>query len=438
MILVSPAHRHLPGILWAAIALTVVALTPASGRVPAASVPPVTVTPPQQASIATPATSTPSSPKLTLNTIKRVGDHYEAHAGPNHRAILTLKPNLQRAAHKVLKRAKARAGAVVVMDMEGRVLAFAGSRLQKGSQQTDYALPTSVWAPAASVFKLVTAAALLDAGVGPKRKVCYHGGLRSVVRSNLADSPARDNRCANFSKALARSQNAVFAKLVHRHLSPTRLATFAQALGFDSAPEFAVPCEANRFDLPTEPLAFARAAAGFWHSELSPLGGASLATTIATGGINRRPHIVEAYVTNAGTRHPVSVEPGTRVLKSRIARTMSRMMVATTTTGSGRKGFRDRRGRPYLRDIRVAGKTGTLSRKAPHYTQYSWFVGFAPADRPQYAVAVILGNAELWHIKAHTGARMVLQRAFDIAPPKRTKRKRRRAKPRRSQRRKRA
>lgn len=38
----------------------------------------------------------------------------------------------------------------------------------------------------------------------------------------------------------------------------------------------------------------------------------------------------------------------------------------------------------------------------------SWFVGFAPAGKPLLNVSVLLGNAELWHLKAHTAARMVL------------------------------
>jgi len=46
------------------------------------------------------------------------------------------------------------------------------------------------------------------------------------------------------------------------------------------------------------------------------------------------------------------------------------------------------------------------------YLQYSWFVGFAPADAPKVTIAVLLGNGELWHLKAHTAARMVLERAL--------------------------
>ncbi len=95
-----------------------------------------------------------------------------------------------------------------------------------------------------------------------------------------------------------------------------------------------------------------------------------------------------------------------------VAQAVTRMMVGTTRYGTARKAFKDRRGRPFLVDIDVAGKTGTLTRRSPGYLQYSWFVGFAPAKDPEFVVAVLIGTPEKWHLKAHTAARMVLQKAF--------------------------
>ena len=66
----------------------------------------------------------------------------------------------------------------------------------------------------------------------------------------------------------------------------------------------------------------------------------------------------------------------------------------------------------------MAVMAGTLSDDGPSYTQYSWFVGFAPADAPEITISVLLGNAESWWLKAHTAARMVLDRV--LTPPRRT------------------
>ena len=79
----------------------------------------------------------------------------------------------------------------------------------------------NVWAPAASVFKLVTASALVAAGVDPSDKICYHGGIRSVRESNLRDNK-RDSRCESLTYGVAHSNNAILGKLAFQKLEPSR------------------------------------------------------------------------------------------------------------------------------------------------------------------------------------------------------------------------
>src|SRR5262249_14901569 len=93
---------------------------------------------------------------------------------------------------------------------------------------------------------------------------------------------------------------------------------------------------------------------------------------------------------------------------------VSRMMVGTTDYGTARLGFHDRAGRPILKGVAVAGKTGSLCRTAP-YLGYFWVVGVAPAHPPQIAVAV-LPAAEESHTRAHQLAAQLLARYFDAAP----------------------
>jgi penicillin-binding protein A len=61
-----------------------------------------------------------------------------------------------------------------------------------------------------------------------------------------------------------------------------------------------------------------------------------------------------------------------------------------------------------LNDIAVAGKTGSLSANDP-YRAYSWWVGFAPADKPRIALAALVVNTELWRIKSSFVARELLR-----------------------------
>ena len=56
-----------------------------------------------------------------------------------------------------------------------------------------------------------------------------------------------------------------------------------------------------------------------------------------------------------------------------------------------------------------AGKTGSLSvHKAP-FKDYSWFVGFAPADDPKIAVAAVVVNGLKWRVHAPYIAREALK-----------------------------
>jgi cell division protein FtsI/penicillin-binding protein 2 len=337
------------------------------------------------------------------------GDHYEVALPGGRVAVLTLDPVLQEAAENVLKRARAPYGAVVVMSVDGRLLALAGRKNEEPARTPAYDLTTTIWAPAASIFKIVTAAALVDDGINGNTKVCFHGGLRSVMESNLTDS-RQDGRCEDLAYGVAHSQNAIIAKLVHQHLQPSELRKSAERFGFGAPLDFALAADVGRVTVPdAKGVDFAKVAAGFWQSELSPLGGALLANTVASGGKRVEPRLVAAVVDGGRT---VAVTPAAseRALAPEVARDLARMMAETCDEGSAAKAFRERGGK-LLKEQGVAGKTGTLDRDNP-YLQYSWFVGFAPTKQPEVSIAVLLGNSELWHLKAHTAARLVLEQAF--------------------------
>jgi cell division protein FtsI/penicillin-binding protein 2 len=339
------------------------------------------------------------------------GGAYRVPLGEGRIAVLTLDPALQRRAEELLAKAHAPLGAIVVVSTDGRLLAMAGLSLEDPERSVKLAL--TPWAPAASIFKIVTSAALLHAGVLPEATVCTHGGKRSIEASHLRDDPRRDTSCQSLSFALATSQNAVFAKLAARHLDTAGLEAWGKTLGFGTAPRFALPAVPSTLDLPTAQLDFARAAAGFWHSHLTPLDGALLASAVATGGLAVSPRIVGKVLGPDGLETPILAPAPRRVLSAENAALLTTMLVGTTEKGTARGAFYSPRGSRFLGDVIVAGKTGSLSRPGNDpYLHYSWFVGFAPADAPQVVVSVVLGNSARWRLKANTVARMLLQTAF--------------------------
>jgi cell division protein FtsI/penicillin-binding protein 2 len=326
-------------------------------------------------------------------------------------AELTLDPTVQRAARAQMQRYRIPEGGVVVLDVStAKVLAYA-SYVNQGEK---FDVNARAEAPAASVFKVVTGAALVEqAGLKAETEQCYRGGRSRIEADELQDDPRRDKWCATLGIAMGRSLNVVFGRLAQKHLTPEDLTQVGGALGFGSPVPFPVPNEAPKIDLPQEPVEFARASAGFWHTTLSPLAAASLAQTIANGGITLEPRVVAAI--HKGDDIEWKDDGAPRVLRRALKRgttdELTRMMTQTVSNGSAYKSFHDAKGNAFLPGIEVAGKTGTLTdHKANRH--YTWFVGFAPADKPEVAISALVVNTPTWQIKAPQLARDVLRAYF--------------------------
>jgi cell division protein FtsI/penicillin-binding protein 2 len=224
--------------------------------------------------------------------------------------------------------------------------------------------------------------------------------------------------------AMGRSLNVVFGRLAQKHLTPEDLTAMGGAFGFGAPVPFPVANEASKIEMPQDPLEFARAAAGFWHTSMSPLAGALLAQTVANGGVALEPRIVAAVHEGPESIWQDQRPPRVlrRAVKAETATELTRMMVETVANGSGFKSFHDEAGKPYLPGIAVAGKTGTLTRHEAN-RHYTWFVGFAPAENPEIAISVLIVNTPSWQIKAPQLARDVLrahfakQRTKGVTPP---------------------
>jgi cell division protein FtsI/penicillin-binding protein 2 len=331
-------------------------------------------------------------------------------------AELTLDPELQRVTMRALHGYGIPEAGVVMMEAKtGKILVYA-SNVEKGEP---FDVNLKATAPAASVFKVVTAATLVEeAGLNAKTEQCYHGGKSRILQSELEDDPREDKWCASMASALGRSINVVFAKLAQKHLTPEQITTMGGAFGFGAPIPFVVQNEAPRIEIPAEPLEFARAAAGFWHTTLSPLAGALLAQTVANGGVSLQPRIVASVVAGNETLWQDGDDPVLlrRAIKPATALELRRMMVQTVASGSAFKAFHDPQGKPQIPDVQIGGKTGTLNdEKQQRY--YTWFVGFAPANDPEVALAVLVVNTPTWRIKAPNLAEEVLSAYFSKRQP---------------------
>jgi peptidoglycan glycosyltransferase len=349
--------------------------------------------------------------QLNLGRSMVHGGHLVQNLKDGSRVTYTLDPDLQQWATSFMKNYELPYAGMVMFEVKtGKVRVMAGHSTANPKMGAED-LCLAPWAPAASIYKLVTASALLDSGVPADTTVCYHGGLRGLRQHHIVDNPAIDTRCKTLSYAVAKSVNPIVAKLATRYLSRRSMQRWSRRYGFNRPIPFEIPVQPSKAYIPAGTLARAKVAAGFWHTETSVLHGALIGSVAGNDGVMRWPSIVESVRKPDGRMVIPEVREDERVMSRGAARRLARAMLSTTTIGTARRGFHSRRGKPFLGKTKVAGKTGSLSRKKP-FLHYNWFVGYAPADRPEVAFAVLLGNPARWRIKAHSAARMLLNQYF--------------------------
>ncbi|MBL8685211.1 MAG: penicillin-binding protein [Myxococcales bacterium] len=337
---------------------------------------------------------------------RRDRDRYTTDLSGGRKAVLTLDPNWQRAVSALVAAHQIPRSSVVVLDTDtGRVRVYV-TRGEAGAPD----LARDAAPPAASVFKIVTAGALVGAGLNVETETCFSGGWHRLSLRDLESNPRRDRDCVSLGQAFGRSANTVFARRAVERLNTAGLLAAARAWGFGEAVPFEAPVTAGAIDMPDDRLEFARAAAGFWHSHLSPMHGATIAQAIARGGELQRPWIID-HVEDAQGRTVMqhgAPRAWRRAVSADTAAALSRMMTFSVSEGTASRAFHDPAGRPFLPGVDVGGKTGTLTAATP-YRAYTWFVGNARDASTRVSFAVMVANDPVWRIKASTLARQVLQ-----------------------------
>jgi peptidoglycan glycosyltransferase len=343
-------------------------------------------------------------------------------------AHLTVDPRLQRFAVNLMRRHRLPEATIVMMDPDtGAILAYA-THVQNGRAR-DLAVVAS--APSASVFKLVTASALVEkVGLGPDTRECFpRSAQQRIVTSDLVVDPLRDKWCMSLATAMGKSENAVFARLAHVNLDKAAIDGVARALGYGTPIAFDVPVQPGDLDLVDNDegtaLRFARTAAGFWHTTLSPLQAAEMSAVMARGGTAVRPYIVARITSASGhVEYQAPAQPATHpAISEDAAHAVAAMMEHTVTEGTSYRAFHDGRRNSFV-PVPVAGKTGTLTGAGVHGAEprlYSWFTGFAPSHGDvqgvrRVAIAVLVVNKPKWHVKANVVAREMLRELYRAGP----------------------
>lgn len=352
---------------------------------------------------------------LDLSTVvDRVVDRVKGITRRGNSLVLTIDADAQRVAKDALSTA---CGAAVALDVEsGAVLVMASSPTydpndveRRYEQILAASGPCRDPAPLlnrataglfipGSTFKVITAAAALDSGRYTALSefddpgYCTEYGKRV---SNFADQsgPQVWGR-VTLAEALQNSINSVFCN-IGKELGPQLVLEYAKRFGFYELPPLETPDDERRpsglyargelFD-PSDPNAVDPGRLAFGQERLlvTPLQMAMVAAGIANDGVVMRPFVVDRILTPDGEiltttgreEYRVAIQPET-------AAELAAMMELAVQSGTGTAA--------QIPGVRVAGKTGTAETGRPGANDV-WFIGFAPADAPRYAVAVALSD----------------------------------------------
>ncbi|EDY47165.1 penicillin-binding protein [Streptomyces clavuligerus] len=324
----------------------------------------------------------------------------------------TVEPAVQRAAFTGLG---GRRGAAVAVDPStGRILALVSSpsydpgvlsgtgRAAREAWAELNARPTQPMLnrairqtyPPGSTFKIVTAAAALDAGVVTDADAPTGTPSPYVLPGTRTRLPDASPGCgdASLAYAIQWSCNTVLAHLGTR-VGAEGMRQAVTRFGFND-PGLRVPSPVvpSNFDTDMSADQLALSSIGQFDTTATPLQMALVAAAVANGGELRRPYLVDRITSGNGTR---TLAHGRRYAARRAmgpltARLLRELMVRVVEQGTGAAAAL-----PYAT---VGGKTGTAQHGLGNSgVPYAWFISWAQAHdsaRPGVAVAVVVEDAE--------------------------------------------
>jgi penicillin-binding protein A len=326
--------------------------------------------------------------------------------------VLTIDPDLQEIAARALSGAGE--GAVAAIDPQtGAVLALYAEptydpnplashqpdEVRSAYRQLDPREPdsplvsraTDTFFPPGSSFKIVTAAAALENGLGTDTAFPNPSSLdlpqTGENLDNFGGGACTGGSQVQMPEALQYSCNTYFAQLA-MELGPERLVDQARRFGMSGDVPFDIPFVEGEIPAPDafedDIPALAQSGIGQRDVRVNVLHMALIAGAIGNDGTMMIPRLVRRIEDPKGrVLREFGPEEYGEPMSAENAATLTDMMVSVVSGGTGTAAA--------ISGVEVAGKTGTAQTaegEAPH----AWFVSFAPADDPEIAVAVVVLN----------------------------------------------
>ena len=255
----------------------------------------------------------------------------------------------------------------------------------KNSPLINRAIGGNLYAPG-SVFKLIVAAAAFESGnYSPQSKLPnppkYILPGTTTAITNSGEGKCGGAKTVSIATALKLSCNVPFAQL-GIELGQDAIAQQAKAFGFGESLSIPLKSTASVYPENLDDAQTGLTAFGQFDVRVTPLQMAMVSAAIANGGVEMKPYMVDQIFTSNLTL----LEEGTptelrRSITTSTAERIKQMMIAAVSSGVSSNAK--------IPGVKVAGKTGTAE-NGPKDPYTLWFTGFAPADNPQIAVAVVI------------------------------------------------
>ncbi len=342
--------------------------------------------------------------------------HYPLDAGGMRLTVeIPIDTGLQKYIDNLLRRSLTHQAAVVVLKPKtGQVLAMADyNKVQEGESEN---LCLKADFPAASLFKIVSAAAAVEArGFTPSKTVVFRGMKHTLYNSQLREKEGRYSRKTSFRKAFAGSINPVFGKIGIYDLGREFTAEYADKFLFNQEIPFDLPIGVSSIRIPSDDFGLAEIASGFnKRTRISPIHASLITAAVANHGVITEPWLVSKIVDESGAvlyRARFSILG--RPIEESTAKQLKILMKETVTYGTCRKAFLPLRRKKRFKEIELGAKTGTINDPNDQY-KYDWVTAYAlPKDENQGICVTILAiHGKKLGIRAADLARHIIRRHF--------------------------
>ncbi len=357
---------------------------------------------------------------VQIDAKQRVYSRNEQAPIPGNTVELTIDESLQYVVERELAAGvaanRAAAGTAIVMDpTTGEVLAMASVPTFDPNDAGDVHPETrrnpaveSVYEPG-STFKIVTASAAIEDQVVPLSRVFSVTSGYIMIGDRRINDSHRSAVDLTFEEGLIKSSNVVAVR-VGQMLGADRLSRYVTRYGFGAKTGIGLAGETSGIVWNTlTPSALASVSMGYQVS-VTPLQMVTAASAVANGGVLMQPTLIRAE--RVGERRTI-FQPHVvrRVVSPETAATLTSVMEEVVQRGTAKAA--------QIEGYRIAGKTGTAAKIVDgHYSKskyFSSFVGFFPAEKPRFAMLVVIDSASAGAYFGGAVAAPIFKRIADAA-----------------------